>query len=164
MWSIKQRYMALVPFVVLIISLLALGRWSPTSVRARDTAIGTTAVSLTDTIEIQLYLPFVAIANYPSPTPTPTHTPTPTPGPTIFGSQINGRFVSPVITRSVEANLSWIRYDELLWSDVENVPGVRDWTKLSLFEDEISLLSQNGRTPIVVVRTKLGAKNPPLLL
>lgn len=72
--------------------------------------------------------------------------------PTIFGTQINGHFVNSVLTPTVEANFSWVRYDELFWSEVEAVQGERDWTKLDLFEREISSLSAAGRVPLVIVR------------
>ena len=86
----------------------------------------------------QLYLPLL-LNGYP-------------PEPSIFGTQINPGFVNSVLTPTVKGNYSWVRYDNLFWSQVEAVQGERDWTKLKLFESEISLLSRAGRIPLVIVR------------
>ena len=88
--------------------------------------------------------------------------------PTVFGGQIlPSAAITSVITVGVEANLSWIRYDGtndgVLWSNVEAEQGVRDWDRLSLFEEEISRLSSAGFVPIVVVRStpSWAQKTPP---
>ncbi len=72
----------------------------------------------------QLYLP-LALNGYPG-------------KPTIFGTQTNNGTVSPLTSALVNGHLSWVRYDNLLWSEVEAVQGERDWTKLDLFEREIT--------------------------
>ncbi|MGB0388393.1 MAG: hypothetical protein ACPGWR_26535, partial [Ardenticatenaceae bacterium] len=86
----------------------------------------------------ELYLPLV-FNRYPPP-------------PTIFGTQTNSYIVSSLITPMIDGNFSWIRYDDLFWSEVEAVQAQRDWTKLERFEREVSLLSGAGRIPLVVVR------------
>ena len=87
---------------------------------------------------------------------------------TIFGAQIQAeRVTTNKITLGTQANLSWIRYDgidsSVLWSQIEAEQGVRDWDQLTLFEEEISQLSEAGLIPIVVVRNAptWAQKHPP---
>jgi hypothetical protein len=139
-------------FVVLMIPLYAYGRWSPTSVRAGNSTQGTQVYPIASPSQSTLpdgrrnpqsTLPD-GRRNSTSPTPL-----------TLFGSQIYASEASTsIVSRAVEANLSWIRYDWLLWSEVEAVQGEPDWEgpAISLFEEEILRLSQNGLTPLVVIR------------
>ena len=126
-----KRSILLIPFVVLMILVIALLRVSALMVRASGLTEGTEAPH----IEAQASMT-----------------------PSVFGAQVYPRRGTTVISHAVEANLSWIRYDGSLyrngfsWFDVEAEQGVYDWSALDLFEEEISILNEAQLTPIVVVR------------
>ncbi|MBL7200130.1 MAG: hypothetical protein ISS56_08275 [Anaerolineae bacterium] len=88
---------------------------------------------------VTAYLPFVA-RNYDG-------------EPSIFGVEIEVGVVSATVSQAQQAGVSWVRYNGLLWSEVEAEPEIRDWSKVASFEQEIRLLSERGLTPVVVVRS-----------
>jgi hypothetical protein len=57
-----------------------------------------------------------------------------------------------VAGKAGEAKLSWVRYNGILWPDVEPNRGNRNWGALSGFENDIKALSAEGLSPIVIVR------------
>ena len=61
--------------------------------------------------------------------------------------------MTSLVGQASSAKLSWIRYDNLFWSDVEPTQGDRQWSELSDFEQDISSLSSNGLNPVVIVRS-----------
>ena len=118
----------------------------PTSTLAPSTPT-TTVAAATSTP-----LPSTPTATVAPPTVTPTFS-----GPlTLFGAHIppGASSADPIIiTRAVDAKLSGIRYNGLFWSNVEPVQGERDWSQLTSFEQEMLSFSENGLTPIVIVRS-----------
>lgn len=74
------------------------------------------------------------------------------PDETHFGLEINQGYVRSLGGQAQAAGVSWIRYNGILWSEVEKTPGQRDWAKLAPIEAELRLLGEQGITPIVVVR------------
>lgn len=74
------------------------------------------------------------------------------PAPSIFGAEISRGRVGSTVARAREARLSWIRYNGILWSEVEATPGARRWDHLAGVEAELRALREQGLTPIVIVR------------
>jgi hypothetical protein len=91
----------------------------------------------------------------PSPQPSPTATPVAPPdeaGVPAFGVEI-GRIPSgQVMTQAVDAGVYWIRYNALLWADVEPVPGARDWQAVADLEAEMLAARAAGMQVILIVR------------
>jgi hypothetical protein len=86
--------------------------------------------------------------NQPVPPP-----PSPAQGrPSVFGVEINRGHVAAVAARAEEARVSWVRYNSILWPEVEGSRGARDWSKLKGVEEELRTLSARGMTPMVIVR------------
>ena len=76
--------------------------------------------------------------------------------PSVFGAEINLGAVGQTVQQASEAGVSWVRYNGILWSEVEPTPGARDWSRLSTVENELRLLAARGLTPIVIVRSTPG--------
>ncbi|WP_152541341.1 hypothetical protein [Kallotenue papyrolyticum] len=74
------------------------------------------------------------------------------PPPSIFGAEINPGRVSNSVGWAREAQLYWIRYNGILWSEVEPTPGEYRWSGLASVESELRALHAQGLTPMVVVR------------
>ncbi|WP_376791085.1 hypothetical protein [Thermoflexus sp.] len=93
---------------------------------------------LQNTRPVTTYLPLVTM-NYPPPPP-------------VFGVEINRGAVGATLSQTIEAGVWWVRYNGILWSEVEPEIGLRDWSKLSDVEQEIRALSAHGLIPMVIVR------------
>ncbi len=79
----------------------------------------------------------------------------PSPGPSassIFGVEINPGQAAKVAPQIKDAGVTWVRYNGILWSQVEATPGTRDWSKLDAVEAELRAISAAGARPIVIVR------------
>lgn len=50
------------------------------------------------------------------------------------------------------AGLTWVRYNGILWPEVETTQGERDWSVLQPVEQELRTLAEAGLTTVVVVR------------
>lgn len=87
-----------------------------------------------------------------TPTSDDTGTGTPRSGPSVFGVEINNGRVAATAAQAQAANVSWVRYGGILWSDIEAAPGARDWSRLSSADAELQTLAALGATPIVIVR------------
>jgi len=70
----------------------------------------------------------------------------------LMGVQINNRLGSAFAAKANQANLSWVRYGGVVWSDVEAQQGQRDWDLLRRFEADLQAFVAQGLTPMVVVR------------
>lgn len=70
----------------------------------------------------------------------------------IFGGEINRGRVAATAALARDARLSWVRYNGILWSQVEAIQGQRDWSRLAPVEAELKLLAEQGLTPLVVIR------------
>ncbi len=93
---------------------------------------------LQETLSKTVYLPLIA-QNFPLP-------------PSVFGVEINWKKVSATASKADDAGVWWVRYNGILWSEVEGTQGVRDWSKLASVEEELRMLAERGLTPIVIVR------------
>lgn len=69
-----------------------------------------------------------------------------------FGVEINRGFVAATADRLAELGVDWVRYNGILWSEVEPTPGVRNWEALQQVEAELQAISAIGAVPMVIVR------------
>ena len=113
--------------ISLVFVLLLMGRSSETSLAAEPSNV---------------YLPLV-VKNYPKPL-------------TIFGSEIYRNQLVDVVDLAQDANISWVRYNGIIWQEVEPTPtdnvAEYSWDKLSTFETEILALRDRGIEPMVIIR------------
>ncbi|MGB0386090.1 MAG: hypothetical protein ACPGWR_14885 [Ardenticatenaceae bacterium] len=70
----------------------------------------------------------------------------------ITGLEINRGHASALAAKAGEARVSWVRYNGVVWFEVEEEQGVRNWEALSAFEEGILALVEQGVTPIVIIR------------
>lgn len=96
----------------------------------------------------------------PSPTLTPTITPTfvvPEPPQQTFPDSYFGAEIHPIgdlsiLQLAVEAGVELIRYNGVIWHEIEPEPGVRNWTMLGDLERGLEYLSENNIPAIVIIR------------
>jgi hypothetical protein len=72
--------------------------------------------------------------------------------PSVFGAEILRGSNNVVLSRAAEAAVSWTRYSEIMWSEVEPVRGQRDWSKLARLENDLRRITELGITPMVIVK------------
>ncbi len=127
-------------FLGMLVFLKLVTGWG--AARLADASVGQggmqTAILANGTTSSTVFLP-VAMRNFP-------------PIPPVFGVEINRGKVDATVSRADEAGVWWVRYNGVLWSEVETVHGVRDWTKLASVENELQALAEQGLTPMVIVR------------
>lgn len=85
-----------------------------------------------------VYLPLVA-KRFPPPLP-------------VFGVETNRGYVSATVTKAAEAKIWWVRYNGILWSEVEATQGTYNWSALADEEEELRTLTANGLAPMVIIR------------
>lgn len=71
----------------------------------------------------------------------------------IAGVTITGGKIEAALDQAAGANMNWVRYGDIIWSDLEPTPGARDWGRLAGVEAELRALVRRGLTPVVVVRS-----------
>jgi hypothetical protein len=69
-----------------------------------------------------------------------------------FGVEINPNRVSTVAARISEAGFSWVRYNGILWNEIEARRGQRDWARLQNTERDLAAIAAQGGTTMLVVR------------
>jgi hypothetical protein len=74
------------------------------------------------------------------------------PTPPVFGLEINRRRVATTIDKATESNAWWVRYNGIVWHEVESIQGDRNWSALDEESNEIQTLSEAGLTPMVIIR------------
>ncbi|WP_299645266.1 hypothetical protein [uncultured Chloroflexus sp.] len=83
-------------------------------------------------------------------------TPQPIPNPrssrSVFGVEINRGTVAATATQLAELGADWVRYNAILWDEVEPTPGARNWTALRAVEAELLAINAAGAVPMVIVR------------
>ncbi len=85
-----------------------------------------------------IYLPLV-LKNFPPP-------------PSVFGVEINRGQVAATISQAADAGAYWVRYNGILWHEVEAVQGTFNWDALDGVASEIKMIRANGMEPMVVIR------------
>ncbi|MBX0330775.1 hypothetical protein K2Z83_24260 [Oscillochloris sp. ZM17-4] len=73
--------------------------------------------------------------------------------PTSFGVEINRGAVAGVAGRLGELGVTQVRYNGILWAEVEPTKGERRWENLASVEGELSAISAAGAAPTVIVRS-----------
>lgn len=100
----------------------------------------------------------------PTPTPLPTWAPNVTLPPTVIPTQMilpmpaigvetTDRLTPKLLSRMAEANVTWMRRNAYLWSEVEPVEGERNWEAMSDLESQIQEASAQGIHVILQVRS-----------
>ncbi len=82
----------------------------------------------------------------------PATAPASMPGVTTVGVEINRNHASYTTAPASTAGASWVRYNGILWPEVEAVPGERNWAALATVDQELQAFSAAGLTPMVIVR------------
>ncbi|WP_298821818.1 hypothetical protein [Chloroflexus sp.] len=70
----------------------------------------------------------------------------------VFGVEINRGTVLATAAQLAEIGADWVRYNGILWQEVESTPGARDWAALRQVEAELRAISAAGAAPMVIVR------------
>ncbi|NTW03775.1 MAG: hypothetical protein HGA19_21295, partial [Oscillochloris sp.] len=70
-----------------------------------------------------------------------------------FGVEINRGLVARVVNHLGQIGASQVRYNGILWADVEPNRGERQWASLAGIERELSTISAAGAAPMVIVRS-----------
>ncbi|HMQ33544.1 MAG TPA: hypothetical protein PKD53_22625 [Chloroflexaceae bacterium] len=74
------------------------------------------------------------------------------PGPSIYGVEINRGSVGASIGALPDLGRPPVRYNGVLWAEVEPRRGDRIWEAMARIEAELAAISATGGTPMVVVR------------
>jgi hypothetical protein len=69
--------------------------------------------------------------------------------PTLFGSEIHRGNAPGFAGKATQANLSWVRYNGVLWTEVEPALGQRNWPAMT--DADIKALAGN-HVPLVIIR------------
>lgn len=72
--------------------------------------------------------------------------------PSVFGVENSRGTVGATVQRAGEARAGWVRYNAVLWSEVEPTRGARNWAALAGVDAELQALSSRGIMPLVIVR------------
>jgi hypothetical protein len=73
--------------------------------------------------------------------------------PAVFGVEVNRDTVSHVTGQLGELGTRPVRYNGILWSEVEPTQGQRTWTSLASVDSELAAISAAGGAPMVIVRS-----------
>lgn len=73
------------------------------------------------------------------------------PPPPVFGVEINRGYVSQTVSKASDAGIYWVRYNGVLWHEIEPNEG-QSYNWNSLVDQELTLLRQNGLEPVVIIR------------
>ena len=85
----------------------------------------------------QLFLP--AVSQAPSTLP-------------VLGVEMSSISQGPLLDLATEAGIKWVRRNGVLWNEIEEVEGIRDWSSLAALEPEMVLLSERGMKLVLIVR------------
>jgi hypothetical protein len=72
--------------------------------------------------------------------------------PRIFGVEINRGYVGGVAGRLAELRPAWVRYNGVLWDEVEPRRGERRWEALGQVDAELAAIAATGAEPMLIVR------------
>jgi len=71
----------------------------------------------------------------------------------LFGIELDAVSEQGGVNLLTEAGAYWVRRNALLWSDVEYLPGQRNWQNLARLEEEFQTASAQGLKLILIVRS-----------
>lgn len=89
----------------------------------------------------------------PTATPQPTNIPAPYLGESVMGIELVGKDFGKWAVEAAGLGAYWIRWNGILWSDIEPAPGDRRWETQSIFEQQIRVLNEQGLRYIAIVRS-----------
>ena len=142
---LQKRFLGTLALIaIVLLSMILLfkhaQKWNPVHFAdaSSEESGASTAILANGTSTTTVFLPAV-MRDYPPPPP-------------VFGVEMSEISASHGVARAAEADVYWVRRNGIKWHEVEATQGVRDWTVLSSFEDELELAHQNDLVSIVVVR------------
>ncbi len=74
------------------------------------------------------------------------------PGVTPVGVEINRNQTAHTLAPAQQAAVSWVRYNGILWPEVEPARGQRNWAALETVDRELQAFAEAGLTPMIVIR------------
>lgn len=89
----------------------------------------------------------------PTSTPQPTALPAPYLDESLLGIELVGRDFGKWADEAADAGANWIRWNGILWSDVEPLPGERRWETQAVFEEQLRILNEQELRFIAIVRS-----------
>ncbi len=101
-------------------------------------------------------MPSASPSTKPDIFPTPSTAPivmSPPPQLPIFGLEVSQITVDGGLDMLAEANTTWVRFNGVLWSEIEPSEGTRNWDVLADLEQELMIAAQKGLKVIMVVRS-----------
>lgn len=92
------------------------------------------------------------LVSNPGEQPPPIAPAPPLPNFGAFGVEINRNTVGEVVAEARDAQLAWVRYNGILWPEVEPTRGQRDWSQLAQVERELRTLADQDVEIMLIVR------------
>lgn len=130
-------------FTVMVVVLLVMGSVGAISQSDAHIAPVDSPDTTTPLLQTQNETAYLPIVNNRYPIP-----------PTVFGVQIKDDYVDTTIDKAGQANVSWVRYNGIIWSQIEKQPGAREWSAISSVNEELRTLAEyDDVTPLVIVRS-----------
>ncbi len=123
---------------------------SPTATEALDQAAETPTDPATEVPEATA-LPVAS--PLPTFTPLPTAVPAPFQGQSVMGVELWGQNIVSQIPPAASGGAFWVRWNGILWSDVEPNEGDRIWEALGAYEQQFQDLAANDLKLIAIVRS-----------
>ena len=71
----------------------------------------------------------------------------------LFGVELQRIWIDQGMLEAKEANAAWVRRNGLLWSDIESIEGIYNWSTVSQLEREFTRASERGFELILVIRS-----------
>ncbi|NJN16553.1 MAG: hypothetical protein HC822_09905 [Oscillochloris sp.] len=72
--------------------------------------------------------------------------------PSVFGVEINRGRVAGIASQLEVLQPNWVRYNGVLWSEIEPQPGERNWEALATVEQELATISASGAETMLIIR------------
>ncbi len=88
-----------------------------------------------------------------NPPPAPPPSPAPAGGKAaVLGIEVNPGTGSRVAPQGGATDVNWVRYNGVLWHEVEASQGSRNWAALGSVERDLQALSAQGLQPVLIIR------------
>lgn len=71
---------------------------------------------------------------------------------TALGVEMDSVAEGKLLDLANQASVKWVRRNGVLWNEIEQNEGVRDWASMAALEREMVLLSQNGMELVLIIR------------
>ncbi len=73
--------------------------------------------------------------------------------PWVGGIEMQSISVGGGLNQALAANSYWVRYNALLWSDIEPTEGTRNWSAIGALDDQLKTAAAHGMQVVLVVRS-----------